>query len=98
MFLNLPAQISHHRAAETDSPTPVLVREEESFQLVLRATSFHRPILPSIDGVNDRSFGTNGPSFERIDKLHIKEIDINCRFLTFPGAASVDGVKDASAA
>ncbi len=53
----------------------------------------------AIYGVNDGSFRAHGPTFALVDKLHIKQIDVNRRLLTLPGAAAVHrAVNDAATA
>jgi hypothetical protein len=52
----------------------------------------------AIARVNDGSFGAYRPTFQRVDKLHIKQIDVNRRFLSLPRAAAIDCLKYVAAA
>src|ERR1043165_9657971 len=62
------------------------------------AAAFGGPVTAAIRRVNDRSFGADGPTFLRVDELHVKEILRHTRFLFLPGAAAVRSAIDAPAA
>ncbi len=59
-------------AAEADGPTTVSIGEEHALKRVFRATALRGPMLAAVNGVNDRSFGADGPAFLRINKLHVE--------------------------
>src|SRR6185503_10590579 len=85
----LSPQVSDNGTSKAHCPTAVLVCKKHSFERMLRAASFRGPMLAAVSRVNDRSFCAHGPAFICIDKLHIKQIDGNGRFLSLPRPAAI---------
>src|ERR1043165_2648781 len=56
---------------------------------MLRHTALTGPTPSAINGVNNRSFSANRPTFAGIQKLYVKEIDIHPRLLLLPSPAAV---------
>src|SRR5688572_32504615 len=54
-------------------------------------TTLFRSMRSAVNCVNDCSLGAHRPAFQRIDKLNVEKIDVDCRLLSFPGAAAVHG-------
>ncbi len=75
---SLAAQIGDDRAAESNSPATISIREENSLQRMPGSTPFSGPMLAAVGGVNDRSLGADRPTFQRVNKLHVEKIDIDC--------------------
>src|ERR1041384_7268649 len=75
----------------------IAIAEEHALELMWSATAFSCPMLAAVDGVNDCSFGADGPAFKFVDKLHVKQIDIDFRLLSLPGATTVRRSIDAAA-
>ena len=92
------AQVRDDRAAKADGPTVIAVAEEDAFERMWGAAAFSGPMLPAVSGVNNCSFGTDGPAFKCVNKLHVKQIDVDFRLLSLPGATTVHGPIDAAAA
>src|SRR5690348_15349237 len=63
-----------------------------------RAAAFSGPMAAAIGRVNDRSFRADGPTFLRVNKLHVKKVLFDTRFLFDPGAAAVRRAIDAAGA
>ena len=86
---NIVAQVRDDRASKANGPATVSISEEDTLQRVLRATTLGGPMRSAVNGVNDCSLGAHRPAFQRIDKLNVKKIDVDCRLLSLPGAAAV---------
>ena len=76
----------------------IAIAEEHTLEWMWSATAFHRPMLAAVHRVNDCSFRTDGPAFTFVDKLHVKQIDVDFRLLSLPGATAVGGAIDIAAA
>src|SRR5690348_15218776 len=53
------------------------------------AAAFCGPMTAAVVRVNNRSFSADGPTFLRVDKLHVQQIRFHTRFLLLPRAAAV---------
>jgi hypothetical protein len=71
------AEVCDDRSAEADGPAAISTGEENSLERMLGATAFRRPMLAAVTGVNDGPFSAHGPAFERVNKLHVKKIDVD---------------------
>jgi hypothetical protein len=74
---DLIAQIRDERTAEAHGPAAISTREENSLQRMPGSTAFSGPMLTAVAGMNDCSFSAYRPTFLRIYKLHVKQIDID---------------------
>src|SRR5688572_30134945 len=92
------ALISHDCAAKTYCPAMRFVSEENTFQWMLRTAAFRGPGTAAVGRVNDRSFRADGPAFLCVDKLHVKQIDLDAGFLPLPRAPAVCRAKHAATA
>lgn len=87
----------HDRAAKAHCPTVISIGEEHTLERMWSTTAFPSPMLPAVAGLDNRSFRTDGPAFQFVDKLHVKQIDGDARCLSLPGATTVYCAIDAAA-
>jgi hypothetical protein len=92
------AYVSDHRTTKAYRPTVLAVREKYSFQRMFSAASFRSPMQATVIRVDNGPFGANGPAFNRVQKLYIKQIGSNTGGLLLPSASAVNRVVDTAAA
>jgi len=64
--------IVDHGTAETNRPTVVSISKKDSFKWVFGTTSLSGPMYAAVICVDNCAFSSDGPTFKRIQKLHIK--------------------------
>src|SRR5687767_7712021 len=92
------AGICYDCAAKSYGPTARFICEEDTFQWMLCFAAFAGPAHSTVCGVNDCSFGADGPTFALVDKLHVKQVGIDAGFLSLPRATTVGRFIDVTTA